>query len=84
MLLGSKCDLEDEREVSTERGQMLAAEHGIKFFETSALTGLNVEEAFLTLTRDILDKVEARDGRGRECTSVMWRCREGYSGTPLT
>ena len=83
MLLGNKCDLEDEQKVSTERGQMLAAEFGIKFFETSAKSGLNVEEAFLTLARDILDK-EVRDGRGGECTSVMWRCREGYSGTPLT
>ena len=73
MLLGNKCDLEDEREVSKERGQMQAAELGVKFFETSAKSGLNVEEAFLTLAQDILYKVEVRDGRGGECTSVMWR-----------
>ena len=62
---------------------MKAAELGIKFFETSALSGLNVEEAFLTLTRDILYKVEVRNGKGGkggggECVSEKWRCREGY------
>ena len=51
--------------MSTERGQMLAAELGIKFFETSAKSGLNVEEAFLTLTRDILYKMEVKNGKGR-------------------
>ena len=81
MLLGNKCDLENKRKVSTERGQMLAAGLGIKFFETSALSGLNVEEAFLTLARDILDKEKVRDGRGGECTSVMWRWGMGGEGS---
>ena len=37
---------------------MLATEHDIKFFETSAKSGLNVEEAFLTLARDIKEKMD--------------------------
>lgn len=67
MILGNKCDLEESRVVTRERGQMLAAEHGIKFFETSAKSGLNVEEAFLTLARDIKDKMDkpVREGEGR-------------------
>ena len=66
MILGNKCDLEESRVVTRERGQMLAAEHSIKFYETSAKSGLNVEEAFLTLARDIKDKMDkpVRKGRG--------------------
>ena len=59
MILGNKCDLEDDREVSEERGRMvssdeyckcvchlhkqLAAEYGVTFMEVSAKTGHNVE-----------------------------------------
>ena len=50
--------VEDSRVVTKERGSMLATEHDIKFFETSAKSGLNVEEAFLTLARDIKEKMD--------------------------
>ena len=35
-----------------------AASHGIKFMEISAQTGQRVEEAFLTLARDIKDEMD--------------------------
>ncbi|XP_053323432.1 ras-related protein Rab-8A-like [Spea bombifrons] len=53
ILLGNKCDKEDEREVSRERGEKLAWEFGIPFFETSATKNINVETAFLTLSKAI-------------------------------
>lgn len=38
----------------------LAVRHGVKFFETSALSGQNVEEAFLTMAGDIKKKTEKK------------------------
>lgn len=35
----------------------IAAEHGIRFFETSAKSNVNIEKAFLCLAEDILSKV---------------------------
>jgi len=53
MILGNKCDMNDRRQVSKERGEQLAIEYGIKFMETSAKASINVEDAFFTLARDI-------------------------------
>ena len=53
ILLGNKCDME-ERMVSEEQGKELAEEFGINYFETSALTGQGINEAFEQLTKDII------------------------------
>ncbi|GFR97114.1 Ras-related protein Rab-7L1 [Elysia marginata] len=60
MMLGNKCDLQDRRQVSKDRGEQLAIEHGIKFMETSAKASINVEEAFFTLARDIKAKMDRK------------------------
>ncbi|KAM9861056.1 ras-related protein Rab-8B isoform 2-T2 [Aulostomus maculatus] len=57
MILGNKCDMNDKRQVSKERGEKLAIDYGIKFLETSAKSSINVEEAFVTLGRDILARL---------------------------
>jgi len=56
MILGNKCDMDHKRLVSKLRGESIAQDHGIKFFETSAKDNINVEEAFMQLTKDILRK----------------------------
>eukprot|EP01136_Pigoraptor_vietnamica_P000724 Opistho-1_new@26396 len=58
MILGNKCDMEDKRMVTKDRGQKLADEYGIKFLETSAKANINVEEAFMTIARDIKKKMD--------------------------
>lgn len=60
MILGNKCDMNDKRQVSKEKGEQLAIEHGIKFMETSAKASINVEEAFFTLARDIKTKMDRK------------------------
>ena len=52
VLVGNKCDL-DNREVTEEEGREFAEKNGMLFFETSALTGKNVEEVFKQATANI-------------------------------
>ncbi|XP_043116414.1 ras-related protein Rab-13 isoform X1 [Puntigrus tetrazona] len=73
MLLGNKCDIETKRKVSKEIGEKLAKEHGIRFFETSAKSSINVEESFASLARDILlksNKKPSPTGREVKLTST--------------
>ncbi|XP_071410706.1 ras-related protein Rab-10-like isoform X2 [Pithys albifrons albifrons] len=56
ILLGNKCDKESERVVPKQKGEKLAWEYGIPFFETSAKDNVNIEHAFSILTKEILEK----------------------------
>ncbi|XP_027870385.1 ras-related protein Rab-8B [Xiphophorus couchianus] len=64
MILGNKCDMNDKRQVSKERGEKLAIDYGIKFLETSAKSSINVEEGFLTLARDIMSRLNRKMNDG--------------------
>lgn len=46
------------QKVSPEKGKALAAEYGIKFFETSAKMNTNVDEAFMSIAKDIVDRLK--------------------------
>jgi len=74
-VLGNKCDLEKDREVSTMEGKEFADSIGAPFFETSAKARINVEEGFYQLVREIRkwnsqvqeepeDKKKKKDGKG--------------------
>ena len=60
MILGNKCDIQERRQVSRERGEQLAIDYNIKFMETSAKASINVEEAFYTLAKDIKTRMELK------------------------
>lgn len=68
VLCGNKSDLDNDRVVSTEEGKQLADEYGVQFFETSALTGQNVEKMFTALATTIkhkrIDEFEGSGGGG--------------------
>lgn len=65
VVVGNKCDLESERQISKNEGQEIAKSFGAcPFFETSAKSAINVEEAFGELVREIR-KDEIRKGGGR-------------------
>jgi len=62
VLVGNKCDLTDEREVSKEEGEELAKKFGCPFFESSAKNHINVDESFRELVREVRKhKQEATD-----------------------
>ena len=44
LLIGNKCEQEESREVSKERGEKFARSQGIPFMETSAKTNHNIDE----------------------------------------
>jgi hypothetical protein len=48
--------------VATERGQDLAKEYGIPFFETSAKNNINVTEAFTTIASAIKKRLMDNPG----------------------
>ena len=66
IIIGNKCDVAPEnREVTREQGEELAAQYGVKFFETSAKTNIGVVEAFEAITNDVVDRLASEDaGRG--------------------
>ena len=59
VLVGNKCDLEENREVSKEEGQQLAYLYGILFFETSAKTEYNVKEVFNESSQEIAKRIDS-------------------------
>ena len=61
VLLGNKCDMEP-RAVTEEQGNKMAEELKVSYFETSALTGQGINEAFNELTRDIMKRKGVGDG----------------------
>ncbi|KAK7108757.1 ras-related protein Rab-39B-like [Littorina saxatilis] len=52
LVLGHKSDKEDGRQVTAREGRRFAEMHGLKFFETSAKTGQNIEESFSQIAKD--------------------------------
>lgn len=64
VMVGNKCDLESERQVTTAEGQALAKTFGCPFMESSAKTRVNVEEVFFELVREIRKDLQGSAGAG--------------------
>jgi len=72
VLCGNKADLDNDRVVQYEEGNMLADEYGVQFFETSALTGHNVDTMFNSLATTIKrNRIDAFEGSGEFCCLIF-------------
>jgi len=60
ILLGNKCDLDDSREAKKEDVEIFCNEKKIDFFETSAKTNFNLDEAFKRMIELIFKNKETR------------------------
>jgi Ras-related protein Rab-1A len=60
ILVGNKSDLEKDRKVTFEQGKEFANQYGMKFFETSAKESTNVQEAFVTMTKEIIKETSEK------------------------
>ena len=75
IIVGNKCDLEEKRQVSREEVEKFCKNHKITFLETSALKVINVKEAFLYVSRGLLQyqfpekykKNEGEDDSKKRC-----------------
>ena len=57
ILVGTNCDLEDERKVTYQEGKEFATSNGMKFIEVSTKNNVNVQEAFDILLEDVLNNI---------------------------
>jgi len=79
ILIGNKCDLVEKKVVDSQKGQQLAANYGIQFLETSAKNNINVEEAFISIARDIKTRmIDSGDG---ELDGMMSNGNNSNSGS---
>jgi Ras-related protein Rab-1A len=58
ILVGNKCDMEEIRKVTQEEGAELARHFEIPFLETSAKSSINVEQSFITMSKEIKKNIQ--------------------------
>lgn len=79
-LIANKIDLTEERKVSKEDGQKLANQYGMKYFETSAKTNVNVTESIESLVKDIYHNFAAKEDANKVTVGGGEKKKEESSG----
>ena len=64
VLIGNKCDMVEERAVSTSEGEALAREYNMEFYETSAKQDIAVEKGFIRLAEQVKNRMVDGEGNG--------------------
>lgn len=82
VLIGTKCDKEDERLVSIEEGEQLAKENKIQFFETSSKEEINISETFIHIATEILNSIEKGDLSERTTITIGRDTKKSEGGEP--
>lgn len=61
ILVGNKIDAGNKREVTRKQAEELAANLGVRYFETSAKTGQNIQKVFEELANEIYNALDLSD-----------------------
>lgn len=84
LLIGNKIDLIDERKISYEEGECISKDFNYPFIETSAKTGKNVNEAFLRVINNIVNKMMIKHPKTLETeANIILTNREIADRIPL-
>ena len=71
VVVGNKCDLESQRQVSRGEGEEWAAKYGFPFFEASAKTNLHVNDCFITLVKRVVE-YKNKFGQGQKKNCILF------------
>merc|ERR1712154_117880 len=58
LLIGNKCDLENDREITKDRGECIALENKMNFYECSAKHDINITNAFIQIAKQIINQAK--------------------------
>lgn len=79
IVVGNKCDLELERQISYEEGNQVAKAFDCPFLETSAKQRINVEEAFHLLVRLVRDDAMRAESAKLQGLSPLQHSQNGLT-----
>ena len=79
ILIGNKCDLEEEREISKDEGEAFAMRNGMQYIETSAKINTNVNEAFEALSKIMVEYYSKKSSANNENKTIKMN-----KGTDIT
>ena len=71
IIVGNKCDLNEKREVEKELGEHFAKKNNINFYETSAKNGINVNEVFQILAKEVYKVIKKYGRPNNKSTSIV-------------
>lgn len=70
ILLGNKCDLEEQRQVSTEDALRKSDTYKIAFCETSAMQAVNIDKAFTIMVEEIMKQIGKKDENNAQSIGI--------------
>ena len=82
ILVGNKCDLENERKVSKEKGEEKAKTMNASFFETSALSKVNIDDIFNEIVNNIFQRTKGQKNDDDDDIEIINENEKAINLTP--